>query len=243
MLASKFEVFYTHFSDNCGMMPGQKCRMLCRFVDGANAEYNSWLVRHGYRHFGKYYSAPVCPTCTACINVRFDATRFEPSKSLRRVAKKNVATKVVITKQICTPEILALCNEYHDYMHLRRGWDKTVYDEKYYNEFFLTHSTFSFQANYFVGDELVCVDLFDVVDDGLNANYCFYSPRYKSLGLGNFSLLVQVNLARKNGLKWIYLGTYSPNCQSYSYKLDFRPCEALECKDAAAAGWKPVEFR
>ena len=76
--------------------------------------------------------------------------------------------------------------------------------------------------------KLICVDLVDITDDGLSSVYCYYDPEYLNLSLGKFSLLNEIEIAKKLNLRWIYLGYYVKNCQSLEYKKDFLPQEKLK---------------
>lgn len=51
----------------------------------------------------------------------------------------------------------------------------------------------------------------------------YYDPAYASHSLGKYTLLEQIALAKRLGLKWIYLGYYVEQCPSLSYKSDYTP--------------------
>lgn len=44
----------------------------------------------------------------------------------------------------------------------------------------------------------------------------------------NFSLLSEIKIAKKEKLKYIYLGYFVKKCQSLSYKADYTPNEILK---------------
>ena len=81
---------------------------------------------------------------------------------------------------------------------------------------------------YFVDNKLVGVDLLDIVDDGVSSIYFFYDPDYSYLSLGNFSILIQIDLARQNNLPWIYLGYHVDGNQSLEYKTKYKPYQTLQ---------------
>ena len=57
--------------------------------------------------------------------------------------------------------------------------------------------------------------------------YCFFEPDLPQLGLGTFSILTQIELARRWGLQYVYLGLYIRDCASMAYKARFMPHERL----------------
>ncbi|MBP5778478.1 MAG: arginyltransferase, partial [Campylobacter sp.] len=74
---------------------------------------------------------------------------------------------------------------------------------------------------------LICVDLIDVVDDGISSIYCYWDPDFAHLGLGKFSLLKQIEIAKRANLRWIYLGFLVKDCPSLNYKDEYRPYQTL----------------
>ncbi|EAJ0872076.1 arginyltransferase, partial [Campylobacter coli] len=55
-----------------------------------------------------------------------------------------------------------------------------------------------------------------------------YDPDFSHLSLGKFSLLSEIKIAKKEKLKYIYLGYFVKKCQSLSYKADYTPNEILK---------------
>ncbi|EMS8442098.1 arginyltransferase, partial [Campylobacter coli] len=87
---------------------------------------------------------------------------------------------------------------------------------------------FGYELAFYVEDKLVCVDLIDWLEDGISSIYCFYDPDFSHLSLGKFSLLSEIKIAKKEKLKYIYLGYFVKKCQSLSYKADYTPNEILK---------------
>ena len=82
-------------------------------------------------------------------------------------------------------------------------------------------------ARFYEGDTLVAVAVFDLLDDGLSAVYTFYDPDCEARGLGKFAILWQVEYARAENLRHVYLGYWIKNCAKMNYKIQYRPLQLL----------------
>ena len=80
---------------------------------------------------------------------------------------------------------------------------------------------------YFDAERLAAVAVVDRGREALSAVYCLWDPDYEPLGLGTYSILKQVELARRMGLRWLYLGLYVEDNAHMSYKARFVPNERL----------------
>ena len=69
------------------------------------------------------------------------------------------------------------------------------------------------------------------IDDGLSAVYTFYDPGFSSRSLGIFSILYEIEQAKRMGLDWLYLGYWIAECNKMNYKDQFRPLEYLYDND------------
>ena len=217
----------------CPYLAGKSARSEYIYVQNATYFFNSNLVDHGYRRFGNYFQKPVCAGCDECKSLRIDALNFKLSKSQRRVYKKNEKTSWRFSKPILDGEHLELFEIYHSFMHEKRGWPKQNIDaEKYYDIYASGYGNFGKEISYYDEfDRLICVDLIDVVEDGISSIYCYYDPYRADLSLGKFSLLKEIEIAKKFNLRWIYLGYAVRECQSLKYKFDYRPYQILASYD------------
>lgn len=212
----------------CPYLNDRDSRTEYLYIDGCSSEFNSDLVKRGFRRFGKYFQKPICKACNECVSVRVDVLGFEISKSLRRVLRKNEKTKIYYSRPIADEAHVELFKKYHKHMSIKREWKYYDIDLiKYYDLYISGYEYFGKEISYYVGEKLVCVDLIDIVDDGISSIYCYYDPDFSNLNLGKFSLLKEIDIAKQLGLRWIYLGYHVKGCQSLEYKAKFQPQERL----------------
>ncbi len=81
---------------------------------------------------------------------------------------------------------------------------------------------FGYELAFYIEDKLVCVDLIDILEDGISSIYCFYDPDFSYFSLGKFSLLNEIQIA-KNELRLYLSWVFCKKCQSLSYKADYTP--------------------
>lgn len=213
----------------CAYLPDRNARMLYRYIRQAEPEFASAVIRRGWRRFGNYFFRPVCHGCNECKSLRIDAEAYRPSRSQRRVIRKNAETEILLRSPTITPAHLQLYNRYHQWKAEKDGWKhREINEREYYENFVEGAHDFGYEVLYFYDDLLVGVDLIDVLDDGISAIYFFYDPDYAHLSLGTYSLIYQVGLARSMGKRWIYLGYWVDGCKAFAYKERFPPEEILE---------------
>jgi len=152
-----------------------------------------------------------------------------PSRSQRRTLQRNSQIRVVVQSPTVTMEHLRLYNAYHEDMHERRAWRRQSMTEESYAETFLAGDNgFAREFLYLDEDRLVGVGLVDMVADALSSVYFFHDPLWRSQALGVFSILHELQFAKEQGLRYQYLGYWISECQSMSYKAQYRPHEILQ---------------
>ena len=75
--------------------------------------------------------------------------------------------------------------------------------------------------------KLQMVSLIDILETGLSAVYTFFDPDYADRSLGTFAILSQLDLARRTGRQWLYLGYLVEECRKMNYKRQYLPHELL----------------
>ncbi len=222
----------THFE--CAYIAGERAQNL--FIDPQLAiestAYES-LLNQGFRRSGKHIYRPACGTCSACIAMRIPVTEFHPNRSQRRCWRDNQDLTVTTLPDQLSDEQLELYRRYMDSRHSESEMNRIdtpgVVD-------FLTSPTQQTEFNEFrCAGRLLAVSVTDVLPRGLSALYTFFDPEARQRGLGNFSILWQINEARQRKLQWLYLGYWIESCRKMNYKRQYLPFEAFINKC-----WQPV---
>ncbi len=230
-------------SDNpCAYVPEQKMNINHRQVDVVTRSFASKATERGWRRFGRNYIFPECASCSECKSLRIDVSNFKYSKSQKKAINRNDDTQITIREPSVTWEHVNLYNKYHAYKAEKSGWKHQNIDPKQYFETYVSGAfDFGKELRYYMDDKLVCIDLIDILDDGISAIYCYYDPDYPRFSLGTYSLLYEIHLASSLGLKWIYLGNWIEGYKDFKYKENFQPLEILEGfpRMVEKAVWKP----
>jgi len=219
----------------CAYLPGRMTRMYYRYVAEAGSAFTSAVIQRGWRRFGNYFFHPICEGCDACKSLRIDAEAFRPSRSQRRVVKKNRATRLIMRSPTLSKDHIDLYNRYHAWKAEKDGWKhRAISFAEYHENFVAGAHEFGYEVLYFHDEKLIGVDLIDLVEDGISSIYFFHDPDYAHLSLGTFSLLYQIHLAQTMKKRWIYLGYWVDGCKAFAYKRNFTPQEILD-------GFPPIE--
>lgn len=183
----------------------------------------SLLSRSGFRRSGEMLYSPKCPSCNACISVRIPAQDFKPSRSQKRVWKKNSDIRVTI-------EDVSFKQAHFD-MYLRyqqaRHPDSSMCDEdpkKYIGFIDSPFSRSKFLCLY-EKDKLIGISVVDQFDGGISAVYTFFEPEQSHRSLGTFVILYMIKLARLREIPFVYLGYWIEQASKMSYKSSFRPLQ------------------
>ncbi|KZE25899.1 arginyltransferase [Crenobacter luteus] len=227
--------FYATAPYPCSYLEGLQARSQVAIPANAiEARVYSQLVRMGFRRSGLYVYRPYCDTCRACVPVRLPVDAFRPSRSQRRAFARHGALEARLLPLQFRDEHYALYRRYQAARHAGGGMADD--DPGQYSEFILKSGVDSWLAEFREGGVLRMVSLIDQLADGLSAVYTFYDPDEPQASYGVYSVLWQVELARRLGLAYVYLGYWIGQCRKMSYKSAYRPLEAL-----VDGRWRPFE--
>ena len=208
----------------CSYLEDERATTL--FVDPAariDPPLYSALSQLGFRRSGRHLYRPHCQACNACIPVRVRIEDFTPSRSQRRVERRNAGLTVTSAPPRLSDESYALYARYIEARHA----DGDMYPpspDQFASFLFSDWSDTRFLS--FRDDgRLVAVAVVDLVADGLSAIYTFYDPDEDARSLGRYAILWQLADARRRGLPHLYLGYWIKQCRKMNYKTDFRPLE------------------
>lgn len=209
---------------SCSYFPDRLATMRYRYVENCAVETYAQMLERGWRRFGRAFFRPACAGCGECRSLRVDVDRFRPDRSMRRNLQRNHDLAVFLQPASMTVEHLALYESYHADMARRKGWSEKPTDPlDYWHSFVDGHQEFGHEMLCLSGDRLLAVALVDILPAAVSAVYCFYDPAERHRGLGVFSVLQHVALARSRGIPHVYLGYWIRDHPDMSYKSRYRP--------------------
>ncbi|MDX2321131.1 MAG: arginyltransferase [Moritella sp.] len=182
------------------------------------------LLLNGFRRSGNDVYRPHCQTCQACQSIRINSQVFKPSKSQKRLLNKNKHLAMRVSHQP-QPHYYPLYERYINTLHSDGAMfpaSQSQYDG-FINSAWLQPSFLEFYQD----DVLIAVAVTDVMPDSMSAMYCFYDPDYLTNSLGTYAILKQLEIAKTNGKKWLYLGYQIDQCSKMNYKIKFNPHQRL----------------
>jgi arginine-tRNA-protein transferase len=191
----------------------------------------------GFRRSGDIVYRPHCAGCRACVAVRIPIEGFVPDRSQRRTLARNAAIDARILPAERTEEHFALYQRYLAARHPRGGMDGHGAAE--FDQFLIgawSQSRF-LELRDHASHRLLAVAVTDVSDDALSAVYTFYDPDEASRGLGTLAILRQIEWARRDRRKYLYLGYWIAGHDKMDYKRRFRPLEGFD-----GHGWHALQL-
>ncbi|MEE8523617.1 MAG: arginyltransferase, partial [Thermoanaerobaculia bacterium] len=210
--------------ESCHYLPGRRSRTRYRYVENCATETYTRMLERGWRRFGRVFFRPACAGCGECRSLRVDVDRFRPNRSMRRSLKRNRDLEVFLQPASMTAEHLALYDRYHADMARRKGWSERAPDPLDYRHSFVDgQQEFGHEMLFLAGDRLLGVALVDILPAAVSAVYCYYEPAERRRGLGVFSVLQHVALARSRGIPHVYLGYWIRDNPDMCYKARYRP--------------------
>ncbi len=211
----------------CSYLPGQQSALEYRVAAHMTPERFSRLLARGWRRFAGHYFRPACPTCRECRSLRVDVEAFRPSKSQRRVWRRNADVQLVIQSPTVTSTHLDLFNRYHADMQQRRGWPHRQTSAEEYISSFVGDVPFGREYLYYAGGRLIGVGLVDVLPAVSSSAYFYHDPAWRDGSPGTYSMLAELHTAKQAGRQFHYLGYWIRDCLSMAYKNRFRPHQLL----------------
>ncbi|MFC7301432.1 arginyltransferase [Cognatiluteimonas weifangensis] len=235
---SDLRVFHTG-EHACGYWPERSARDLV--LDPRDArlpQLYPLALGWGFRRSGDIVYRPHCRGCRACVAVRIPVAEFAPDRSQRRCLARNADVVMRVLPAQRTDEQLALYRRYLVARHPGGGMDDHGGVE--FDQFLVG----SWSQGRFLelrdgaSHRLLAVAVTDLVgDDALSAVYTFYDPDAHARGLGTLAILRQLQWARREGRRHLYLGYWIAGHDKMDYKRRFRPLEAFDGR-----GWRPLQF-
>lgn len=210
---------------DCNYLPEQKERLLVAVDERLhNNQHYSWLMHQGFRRSGNQIYRPHCQNCNACQSLRVVVQEFKPSRSQRRLIKKNSHFTVNYSNHV-KDSYYPLYEKYINTLHT----DGSMYpaSEQQYKSFIVSDITQQLFLEIWHDDKLISVAVTDDLSDALSAVYTFYDPDYRQAGLGVYSILKQIEHSQALNRQYLYLGYQIDACKKMNYKNRYFPHQQL----------------
>ncbi len=196
------------------------------------------LLANGWRHFGtqffrynlSFHNGQICQV----FPLRIRLADFSLSKNKRRILTKNRDLQVVIRPIEITEEKEKLF-EVHKY-RFNHSIPFSIYD-------FLSFDAKSvpceaLEVSVYNNGNLIAASFFDVGETAISSIYAMFAPEEKSRSLGIFTMLLEIDFARKHGRNFYYQGYCYDGNSFYDYKKRFRALEKFDWK----GNWEMGKF-
>lgn len=188
------------------------------------------LWADGWRHFGDYffrYSQTEAEdgTLQTIQPLRIPLADFTPSKSQRRIWKRNTDVTISIVPAVVEEEHEALFLKHRERFVTNVPESLTVFIPSPVPDR-LPCRCVSVEVR--LGDKLLAVSYLDVDIEGVSSVYAMFDPAEQHRGLGILTLLEEIRWARSQGKRWLYPGYATAEPSGYDYKKTFRPAEYFD---------------
>ena len=219
----------------CPYLPDRLERKIITELPGAKAEgLFELLSQAGFRRSHSIAYRPACAGCRACVPVRIAVAGFSPTRSQRRILRRNANLKAFVRPNHPTQEQFQLFARYLDDRH--SDGEMVGMGPQDYASMVGDSPVDSRLIEFRNQDhQLVAGCLTDWSQDGLSAVYSFFEPTQSRDSLGSLIILWLVEAARKANLGYVYLGYWVAGSRKMDYKRRFKSLEGY-----GPDGWRPL---
>lgn len=207
----------------CPYLPGQTARELYALPLGIDAPVYQHLMNRGFRRAGSVFYRPDCPACQACRPLRVRVSDFQPTRSQRRVARRNADVAIKAGPPQTDTEHFEL---FRRYQAARHGGEMSNSQQEF--DAFLGDSPLdTIEMAYRLDGRLIGVGILDVCPDVLSSVYFYFEPELAVRSLGVYSGICEIEEAWRRGLQYWYVGFHIADCDKMRYKARYAPHELL----------------
>lgn len=217
----------------CPYLRGRQAREALFLAQRLHPQTYHELMEVGFRRSGLAFYRPICPGCQECVPVRVPTAEFHPSRSQRRIWRRNQDLQVRVLRPRLTKEKCELYARYQAYQHAG-SMDESP---QQLGAFLYRSPVKTIEIEYRLAGRLAAVSLADLCSRSLSSVYTYFEPAEAKRSLGVYSGLWEIEYGRRLGIPYYYLGFYVARCRKMNYKKRYRPCERL----VAHGRWEPLE--
>ena len=208
----------------CPYLTDRTARLRGFATERLDPELYHELLERGFRRSGELFYTTACPGCRACVPLRVPVATFAPSRSQRRVLRRNADVEVVARKPAFDDAAWQLYDRYLRFQHAPRdepetpdGLRRSLYAE----------GVDGVELCYRLGECTIAISLLDVSARSVSSVYHFFDPAFAKRSLGVFSVLHEIAWTRARGALHYHLGYWIEGAATMRYKADYRPLEVL----------------
>jgi arginine-tRNA-protein transferase len=196
---------------------------ICYLVqsNGLNSLNYETLINQGFRRNGRYFYRNNCQGCKQCIALRVPVADFTPSKSQRRIWRKNCDLRIK-TERVGFDE-----ESYQLYLNYSIGKHNSQVSKDDYNSFLIQTTVDTLMMKYYLKDRLLAVGWVDILPHSISSVYFAFDLDFSKRGLGIFSIMYEISLCQKLDKEFLHLGFWVKNNQKMNYKSRFNRHQLL----------------
>ena len=183
------------------------------------ARYDSFLASGWFRGSVMLYKMDVLcieKDLFSVVNIRLNLRDYSMKKSLSKLFRRNLTRFRVeinparvnrdreVLYQMQKPKFRGFIHHsLHDYLHA--GFFRTVFD--------------TWEVSVYDGERLIAMSYFDKGLKSIASLLGLQDPEYAKYSLGIFTMLIEIEYARSQEMKWYYPGYVLDKESSFNYKL------------------------
>ena len=218
----------------CPYLEGKEWLSYLTHADYLDIYLYEAMINRGFRRSGRIFYQNQCRGCESCVPIRVLAEQFVPSKSQRKIWKKNQDLKVTLQPAKFDAEAFAI---YDLFTQDRFNCSATAED---FQQFLVKTAVDTQMAKYYDHTgKMVAVGWLDILHQSISSVYCAFDPKESKRSLGTFSVLWEIELCKQYQKDFLHLGFWVKECQSMAYKSRFYPHQLLVEGVWAALQWSP----
>jgi arginine-tRNA-protein transferase len=206
------------------------------FVSWAQTpEQMDGLWERGWRHFGpifyRYKEALTASGLRHVLPLRIDVAAFTPSKSQRRVLRKNSDIEIRVKQAQLDDQRQRLFD-----LHKERFADNIPNSlEDFLGPAPQAGPCLTVEVGGYLQGKLIAASYLDVGMHSVSSVYAFFHPDHAGRSLGTATMMWEIIVARRSKKRWHYPGYCYLEPSGYDYKRRFAP---MQCYDWTA--WNPL---
>lgn len=194
-----------------------------------NPESMDLLWSVGFRHFGtkffRYSIGILGEEYVQVLPLRIDLKNFQPSKSQRKILKKNQGLTTIIRDCSIDKTKEKLFKEHA--ARFKENIPESIY-------VFLSEED---PANtpcelkeicIYDRDKLVAVSFLDLGLESSSSVYAMFDPNYSKHSLGIYTMLLEIEYSKERNMSYLYPGYAYREKSFYDYKKKFPPMEYFD---------------